>query len=159
MGESEGYSVTGGKVSEYLCKQWDAQFEENKFKDNGKYRSFGSLFNAAYREVLNKTPQKLIKTEYDLPIDKVVFVPKERNRGAENSQVDGTAPVKDDDLWTILAPQPDSKTDLLQYFFVLLNENYTNNKALCGLSLGRLEQLGITKLFHRLELMRRVRKL
>eukprot|EP01083_Nonionella_stella_P278518 947160_1 len=156
MGHTEGCIVTGGKVSKYLCKQWNADFDANKFNPKAIYKSFGALYDAAFEQVLDETQQKLIMTEYDRRIDKVVFVPKERDRGTAQSE--GTAPVIDDDLRTLLRPQPDSKVDLMAYFFVLFNADYTNDQSLCGLSDVRLAELGI-EVFHRREIMKRVRAL
>eukprot|EP01083_Nonionella_stella_P082105 226582_1 len=135
MGHTEGCIVTGGKVSKYLCKQWNADFDANKFNPKAIYKPFGVLYDAASEQVLNETTQQLTASEYDRRIEKVVFVPKERGRG---TKMDGTVSVIDDDLRTILGPQRDSKLDLMRYFFVLFNANYRENKSLCGLSNARL---------------------
>eukprot|EP01083_Nonionella_stella_P058157 152421_1 len=160
MGQTEGHIVRGGKVSKYLCKQWDAEFKVNKFNPQAVYQSFGDLYDAAFRQVLNETQQQLTMAEYDRRIDKVVFVPKDGKRGIEQSvQVDGTAQNIDDDLRRILGPQSDSKLNLMCHFFVLFNADYRNNASLCGLTKIKLNQLGIQKTFHQKELLRRVSKL
>eukprot|EP01083_Nonionella_stella_P086922 241659_1 len=162
MGQTEGHIVRGGKVSKYLCKQWEAEFNANKFNPKPNYKPFGALYEAAFEQVMNETPQQLTAAEYDIRINKVVFVPNEilRGRGTkESGQADGTVPVIDDDLRNILGPQPDSKLNLMQYFFVLFNANYKDRKSLCGLSNIALGELGIGKAFHQKELLRRVSKL
>eukprot|EP01083_Nonionella_stella_P078232 213970_1 len=71
MGQSEGHIVRGGKVSKYLCKQWEAEFNANKSNPRAIYKPFGALYDAASEQVLNETPQQLTATEYDRRIDKV----------------------------------------------------------------------------------------
>eukprot|EP01083_Nonionella_stella_P294941 1002413_1 len=162
MGQTEGHIVRGGKVSKYLCKQWDEEFEAKTFNPDAIYKQFGTLYEAAFDEVMNdtkhsKTPQRLIAAEYDRRIDKLVFIPKDRDRGTKDgAQVDGTVPVIDDDLRNILGPQTDSKMDLLKHFFVLFNANYRDNALLCRLNKNRLDELGIKKVFEQKELIRRV---
>eukprot|EP01083_Nonionella_stella_P136144 414110_1 len=129
MGQTEGLIVRGGKVSKYLCKQWDEEFNANMFNQKPIYKQFGVLYEAAFDQVMNDTkdettPQRLIAAEYDRRIDKLVFMPKERDRGTmDGAQMDGTVPVTDDDLRNILVPQSDSKLDLLKHFFILFNAN------------------------------------
>eukprot|EP01083_Nonionella_stella_P295465 1004225_1 len=83
-GTTEGNTVRGGKVAKYLCDQLAFNFEENQFE--GKWKTFGSLYDAAYHRIKADTknddpPQQLTMTEYDRPVDKVVFVPRSRTRG------------------------------------------------------------------------------
>eukprot|EP01083_Nonionella_stella_P307241 1079145_1 len=162
MGQREGHIVTGGKVSKYLCKQWDEEFEAKKLNPKAIYKPFGALYEAAFDEVMNdtkhsKTPQRLIAAEYDRRIDNIVFIPEDGGRGIEDgAQIDGTAPVIDDDLRNILRPQSDSQMDLLQHLFVLFNANYRNNALLSRLNRDRLSELGINKVFEQKELIRRV---
>eukprot|EP01083_Nonionella_stella_P054788 144599_1 len=161
MGETEGQIVRGGKVSKYLCRQWNREFEANKFNEEPIYRPFGALYDAAYAQVENETAQKLTVAEYDRHIDDVVFTPKERDRGT--ARKDGMEPLIDDDLRNILLPQKDSKMsskmNLLQYFFTLFNNGYRDNNALRALTKQKLNNLRITKQFHQKELLRRVQRL
>eukprot|EP01083_Nonionella_stella_P080097 219910_1 len=160
MGHTEGHTVAGGKVSKYLCKQWNAEFEANKSNPQPMYKPFGVLYEAAFEQVLIETPQKLTAAEYDRRIDRVVFVPKDRNRGAEdNAQVDGTAPVIDDDLRNVLIPQEHAPMNLLPHFFTLFNSGYRDNRSLAALTKSKLNQLGITMPFQQKELLRRVSRL
>eukprot|EP01083_Nonionella_stella_P262009 891419_1 len=157
MGQTEGNRVKGGKVSKYLCKQWKAEFEAKKHNPKRIYKPFSELYRAAYKEMMDKTSQKLTYSEYDIRIDDVVFVPKDRDRSTLKS--DETAQIRDNDLRTILQASVNSKMDLMAYFFVLFNAKYQDNKALCGLCDRKLKELGMAKKFHRDELMKRVRNL
>eukprot|EP01083_Nonionella_stella_P175849 613602_1 len=139
---------------------WNAEFEANKSNPQPMYKPFGVLYEAAFEQVLIETPQKLTAAEYDRRIDRVVFVPKDRNRGAEdNAQVDGTAPVIDDDLRNVLIPQEHAPMNLLPHFFTLFNSGYRDNRSLAALTKSKLNQLGITMPFQQKELLRRVSKL
>eukprot|EP01083_Nonionella_stella_P087927 244819_1 len=125
MGTTEGNTVKGGKVSQYLCAELERNFKENEFA--GNWMKFGDLYDAAYARIKEETkhddqPQQLTMTEYDRPVDQIVFRPMSVSRGTSYRAVaDGTAQLADDDLKSILDPQVDSKMNLSEYFFVLLN--------------------------------------
>eukprot|EP01083_Nonionella_stella_P182163 654608_1 len=84
-----------------------------------------------------------------------------RQRGGteQSAQVDATAQVTDSDLRNILVPQEDSKLDLMEHFPTLFNADYKDNESLCELTKIKLDNLGIQKVFHQRELLRRVTKL
>eukprot|EP01083_Nonionella_stella_P093567 262277_1 len=159
MGQIEGNIVQGGQVSKYLCKQWEEQFDVNRYIPNAIYQPFGALYGAAYMQVKNETPQKLTLAEYELEINDVVFKPIDRNRGQLK---DGAEHVVDDDLCNILRPYAPggTKMNLMQYVFKFFNAGVRDNAALSTLTENRLKELKIEMLhFHQIELLQRVHAL
>eukprot|EP01083_Nonionella_stella_P246800 856398_1 len=68
----------------------------------------------------------------------------------------------DDDLFNILSPQKGSgsaKMNLQQYYQSFHDAGLQYNKAICSLTKQKLEELGIKKVFHKKELLRRVDEL
>eukprot|EP01083_Nonionella_stella_P020719 57492_1 len=152
---SEGHDVYGAKICKFITSKLRDAYHSDQFTD------FRTVYSAARAKIKKATnnEQDLVLCEHDLDIDSVIFMPREKRGTEKSAQVDGTAPVADDDLRTILGPQPDSKLDLMRYFSVLFYANYGDNESLCGLSDVRLGELGIGKAFHQKELLRRVKKL
>eukprot|EP01083_Nonionella_stella_P159255 519358_1 len=162
MGTTEGNTVRGGKVAQYLCDQLALNFKQNQFE--GKWKTFGSLYDAAYAKIKVDTkndnpPQQLTMTEYDRPVDRVVFVLKsiDITREPESNPLLNT----DDDLMNLLRPQKDGSTmDLVskQTYDALYNAGFQTNAQLRTLTKKDLIGTGI-KMFHQKELLTRAAKL
>eukprot|EP01083_Nonionella_stella_P204745 746180_1 len=171
MGTTEGHTVKGGKVAKYLCSEWAKQFKENEF-DHSAFKPFGILLDAAAAQVKNDTkddkyPQTLMGNEYDRRIDKVVFIPKQRDRSVD--ALDGTVQSIDDDLRNILLPQANGppgavpEKNLMIYFIELFNAGVRTNAELKKLEERLKNDLKIDMLqkrvFDKKELLRRVNAL
>eukprot|EP01083_Nonionella_stella_P144601 451752_1 len=151
MGQTEGNIVIGGKVAKYLCAEWRKEFENAKedFGNPSAYNSFRHLYQNAYLNLKLDTehedPQpQLVSTEWDMRIDNVVFVPKEKKRSG-GGKADGTDNTIDDDLAVILLPQAgghgDARKDLTAYFFPLRNAGFKNNERIVTLTKEGIEKL------------------
>eukprot|EP01083_Nonionella_stella_P236832 831375_1 len=81
-------------------------------------------------------------------------------KSAPNDQRCYTGPSRDDDLTNLLRPQRGgSKMDLQQYHDVLFSAGFTDNGKLSELTQDTLKRIGIKKVFHRKELLKRAAKL
>eukprot|EP01083_Nonionella_stella_P145206 454587_1 len=81
-------------------------------------------------------------------------------KSAPNDQRCYTGPSRDDDLTNLLRPQSGgSKMDLQQYHDVLFSAGFTDNGKLSELTQDTLKRIGIKKVFHRKELLKRANAL
>eukprot|EP01083_Nonionella_stella_P224666 799556_1 len=91
-------------------------------------------------------------------MDKVVFAPN-MSRGVMKNPLRNI----DDELMNILNPQQGgsggAKMNLKQYYSVLFDAGFEDNASICTLAKQKLDELGVKKLFHQRELLRRVEEL
>ena len=77
MGTSEGNIVRGGKISKFITKYLENNFDLNKNKNKLYWNNFYKIYRSASKDIslTTKNDQALIITEHDNDIDDIVFLP------------------------------------------------------------------------------------
>eukprot|EP01083_Nonionella_stella_P108702 316360_1 len=95
---SEGNSVFGSRLSGYIATAFSTCYDK-------KMTKLHDIIMEATNKADSEGRMTLRLQEHDIRIDNVWFVKHTQSRGVEvGAQLDGTAPIRDDELRTILEP-------------------------------------------------------